>query len=201
MHNTIDNGEILLIRGHSVRVEITPDYDQELPWENCDGMGIVREVRNQKDDKRAGERPFGERFQFDFQATIKEATRDAWGLDKAGLEALAAQLGRPPTKKQIVAQSVENAFEYLQSWANEEWQYHGYTVTLMNSDDDGEVSESDNSDSCWGFEFWFYDDSKNSYFFDQIRAAAASLVLQAETETSEVKYWESRGIETVAARH
>ena len=194
-HNRICHGTVLDIRGYEVKVEITPDYDADLPWESCDGMGVIREVRRSGDDKLPGERRFGDYF-FDVCATTKEATRDGWGLGPESMVELTLKLGRAPTKKEITAAAVESQFQYLKAWADDEWQYYGYTVTLMQRDDADELVETDKSDSCGGYECWQYDDAKNAYLYDEIRSAAEQLVKDAEMEQVEVQYWNERDVVT-----
>ena len=190
---SIDDGETLHIRGYDVRVRIEYDADGGLPWKNCDGMGVIRETRDQR-NKHAGERPFGSCYMFDVRATTIEAKRDCWGVGAEAEAELAKKLGRTPTAAQITAEAVERQYQYLRDWANDMWQYHGYVVTLM----DG-TEESGHEDSCWGFEYWLFDDEKNAYFYDEIRGAAEALVREAEKEATERRYWESRDVCTEVA--
>lgn len=191
----ISDGDVLTIRGHKVKVRIEHDANGGLPWKNCDGMGHVRREPNRR-NKHAGEQPFGSCWMFDFHKTTEEAKRDGWGIGKDDEAALAQKLGRLPTQAEVVAESVRRQFEYLKAWAADEWQYHGYVVTLL----DSKGKKTEHVDSCWGFEYWLYDDSKNVYFFDEIHGAAECLVLAAEEEQAEVTYWHERDVVTAGAR-
>lgn len=191
---TISDGEVLVIRGYQVQVRIEYDADGEYPWENCVGMGHIRREHNRR-NKRAGEQPFGSCWMFDFRKTTEEAKRDGWGIGKDDEAVMAQKLGRPPTRAEVTSESVRRQFEYLKAWATDEWQYYGYVVTLL----DGKGKETEHFDSCWGFEYWLYDDEKNQYFFDEVYGAAEQLVEAAEAEQTEVRYWHERDVVTEAA--
>ncbi len=125
--------------GFDFIMELEPDNDSGPPWENGDGYGIVSEWRA-KDSKRPGERILCQdhgacRF-YGWQATMLKARKEGWGVEKP-----------PPglTKRAIVALAVEQDFERMRRWCNDEWWYVGVVVMLNEYD-----SEAQNS--CWGIE-------------------------------------------------
>lgn len=70
-------------KGFTFRVILERDDDHPLPWEWGDGHGIVSDWRP-IESKRPGERILSRdreyaRF-YDWQATMKIATRDQWGI-------------------------------------------------------------------------------------------------------------------------
>lgn len=191
-----NDGDIIELRGYKVKVEIRHDPDSREPWKECEGYGVLveRGRRYSQRDKRPYERPLGDNYWYDMKATRATAERDSWGWG-CDVVALATKLGREPTRKQIIAEAIERDYQFLLAWINDEWQWHGYIVTLL--DVDGEETEF--SDSCWGFEYWLYDDSKNQYFFEMIRGAAEELVEDAEKEARAIREWNERDVMTEAA--
>lgn len=138
--------------GFTATITIHNDQHHGAPWEENDGHGIVSGWERR--DKRAGERILhsdrhSKRF-YDMAATMRLAKRDGWGLGDESKAKLAAKLGKPVeflTHGEIVAQAVEDDFEYLRSWCADEWQWQGYTTEIESPD--GEITDGD---SCWGFE-------------------------------------------------
>lgn len=133
------DGEIFEHGGRKFKFEEDYDQDMRAPWEEYDGIGIVSEWTNR--DKYPGERVLStERYgyskrYYDFQATMKKAKQEGWGLSPEDKEKLAKRLGRTPTKGDIVAEAVEKDFEYCRSWANNEW--HWVFVGVAQVDEDG----------------------------------------------------------------
>ena len=101
--------------GTAYRIEYHFDSDADLPWEGCDGHGIVSEWTLR--DKRPGERVLcsdrqSKRY-YDVQATSEKAKREGWGI--------APELDKGLTQKQITALAVENDFQYLRGFCNDQW--------------------------------------------------------------------------------
>lgn len=147
------HGDTFEHNGRTFRFEFERDNDHEPPWEDGDGHGIVSDWRP-KDDKRAGEKVlsredrWGGRCRFyDVQATQAKALKEGWGIGPEEEQALAQQLGRVPTKRQIVAAAVEREFQWIRRWCNDEWFYGGVVVTLLDED---MFHEDDKS--VWGIE-------------------------------------------------
>lgn len=102
---------------------ITFDYDIfcETPWEYSDCHGPVRKSNNAhneyRSDKRPEERPLNSadrneyQFYYDWQKAMKIAIKD-WGC---------------PTKTKAL-EAVQDDFEYLRGWVNNEWYYVVITV-------------------------------------------------------------------------
>lgn len=207
---SISHGDILEIRGHRVRVRIDYDYHNTgWPWDECDGMIQPEEKRYtwDRDDKMPSERILlkreGQYWVYDHSVAMKQARAEGWGLDPEKLTALTVRLGRVPTKGQIAEASLSEHVKYVRDWLDGDYYRVFFCLTLLDSD--GE--ETDASDSCGGFELHQYDDSKNEYFYDEIRAAAEGLVADVEQqeaeqqaadmkEAAERRYWHERDVMT-----
>lgn len=139
---------------HTIRVHVHNDDDMGPPWEEHDGHGIVSDwKRHCLVDKAPGEMILCEdrgsvRF-YDFQATMKKAKSEGWGLGEKETARLAARLGRQPTKGEILHASVMHDYEFLKGWCNDEWRWVGYVTEILGPD--GSKLETEH-DSCWGFE-------------------------------------------------
>lgn len=138
------------IEKHGMTAVIEIHYDEHMgaPWEEHDGHGVVSDWTTR--DKRPGELVLhsyrhSNRY-YDFEATTAIAKQDGWGLSEEHIAQLEKKLGRKPTKKQIIAESVRRDYEHLRAWCNDEWHWTGYTVEITR---DG--SELD-ADSCWGYD-------------------------------------------------
>lgn len=195
--NTPFHTEIIGHRGVTVRIEYFYDSDAGCPWENSDGHGVIRSAYSYygKPEKKPGEVLIqGERGSYhiyDWQESTRIAKRDGWGVSNppAGL-----------TKRQTIQLAVKADFDFLRGWLNDDWHYVGVVCTVLDSD--GE--DTNESDSCWGFE------SLNEYHETAGREMAESL---AETvhqsklenwryalrEARQRKYWACRDVCTVGA--
>lgn len=188
-HSDIHEGRIDLPGGYTAHITIKQDVrGMKEPWKEHEGHGVVSEYVDR--DKRAGERVVstckGRAMFYDFAATMLIARRDGWGLCDDEKAKLAARLGRKPTKREIIAEAVERDFLYCKGWANDEWTWMGYIVTV----EDPKGREIGN-DSCWGF------DGDTEYFRGEIAGAINHLMERACKEVAERSYWESRDMVTV----
>lgn len=126
--------EDFALSGFRFRLDVSPDYGIDPPWEHEDGHGPVRRVR-EKSDKRPGERVLlADRYGFllyDWQEAMAAARRDGWGLTSEGRAKLAARLGREPTAGEVCEESVARDFEYLRRWCNDDWWWICLRVTLL----------------------------------------------------------------------
>ena len=131
--------------GRMYSVKIVDDYYADAPWVDCDGHGPVRQSKYRhsegQSDKRPGERPMNSagrneyQFYYDWQTACKLADKDGWN----------AQPFDAPGR---VLRAVQANFDYLSGYVNQEWQYVGVIVTLL--DDDGD--ETSESESLWSIE-------------------------------------------------
>lgn len=145
----------------TVKVELIRDEHMGNPWEEHDGHGPVRESNSR--DKRPGERPLMEsvregHWYYDWQEAIQIAKRE-W-------------IGEGPyadgmTKGQAAEKAVQFDFDMLRGWLNDEWEWVGVAVILLDEDD----NEIDH-DSLWGI-----DSSSPEYINDTAREMAAELIV------------------------
>jgi len=170
-------------KGHTITLEWEHDQDTESPWEHEDGHGPVTDWVTR--DKRAGERVLvsdrRSRRYYDFAEAVKIAKRDGWGLHAKHITELAAKLGRKPTKKEIIAESVERDFEYLRRWCNDDWYWCGYIVKIQGTN---------YHESLWGID----SDSQSDFESEAIGYAKRWL----DSELSENQDAACRDIETVS---
>lgn len=135
--------------GYKIQITIHHDEHMGPPWEEHDGHGIVSGWERR--DKQPGERVLhsdrnSARF-YDFAGSLVIAKGDGWGLGDEDKAKLAAKLGRKPTAKEILVQAVEQDFDYLRRWCNDDWQWLGYTTEIETPD-----GKTIDGDSCWGFD-------------------------------------------------
>jgi hypothetical protein len=148
-------GEFFTHHGREFKWEIVDDDNNDPPWERSDGHGVVSEWTTRA--KRAGERVlitdyssyrhyyYSSYRYYDVVESTKRAKRkrDGWGLGDEAKAKLAKELCREPTKGEIIARAVENDYEFLRGWCNDEWRYVGVVVMDLESGDE---------DSLWGIE-------------------------------------------------
>jgi len=159
--------------GYNIRIEIRDDSDMGPPWEEHDGHGIVSGWTSR--DKRPGERVLcSDRLKryYDFAATLLVAKRDGWGLSVNDIEKLGVRLGRTPTAREVLAESVERDFAYLKGWCDDSWHWVGY-VTTITAPDGAELPQ----DSCWG-----YDDE--AYAISEAESQAVWTVAEHQKQTA-----------------
>jgi hypothetical protein len=125
--------------GKTYRIEWFFDADHGAPWQECDGHGFVTEFERRS--KRPGELILcdsrGSKRFYDFQASIERAKAEGWNTAPYDW----------PTKGAQAHAAVMADYEYLRRWCNDQWHYCGIVVTLMDDDE-----ETDISDSLWGIE-------------------------------------------------
>ncbi|MBN3762368.1 hypothetical protein [Burkholderia sp. Ac-20365] len=198
--------------GFTFRVKIVADTDMGAPWKEHDGHGEVSEWTGR--DKRPGEIVLctdrRSRRYYDWQVSMKIARRDGWGLcdeDKTALiKSLAAPgivgrgthqgIGRPGrdpakplTQGEITAEAVRRDFAYLRGWCNDDWQWVGVVVELL--DEDGEVID-DVNDSLWGIE-----SGADDYLRETAQGMAEGLATGLHEKARERMYWNARDMVTV----
>ena len=201
----------LEIDGLYFKIDIEPDEGSGRPWEECDGHGPVREIQN-REDKRAGERilQLGNRgcysWAYDWQGAMEQAKQDGWGLsDKPDdWDTL--------TKPQQCELAVQQDFDFLKAWCEDDWVWSRIHVIRMAYADYDEailsllkgqtpdLVETDDDDYLGSVEFWQnYDvlDKKNAYAMETAREMAGSLAQAFRKEQTEAQYWAERGAVTV----
>jgi len=145
----------------ALRFSVALHYDQsaDAPWESECGHGQVRHISRCRDTGRMRKDP-GERLlsfdgrdglAYNYQGAIETAKRDGWGLAPDALAALAAKLGRDPTRGEIIAAAVESDFQRLAAYCADQWHYCGVVVTLQDIDGN-DIETADARDSIWSVE-------------------------------------------------
>ena len=124
----------LKAHGERFTVHIESDGSSGAPWEGIGLRGFVRSVRDRR-EKRPGERPLGGDYLYDWQAAMERALREEWGVAGGSLPG--------ETARAYAARAVQDDFNHLRAWLNDEWHYVGVVVT----DRHGEEA------SLWGVEY------------------------------------------------
>jgi hypothetical protein len=164
--------DTIQLNGRTYRIDVEPDQDMRAPWEEHDGHGIVSDWVTR--DKHAGEwllhsDRHSKRF-YDFEATMKLAKADCWGLGDERLAALTAKLGRAPTKGEITAEAVRHDYEYLRGWCNDEWHWVGVCVT--------DITDDIHAETSYAYALWGIGSEDDEY----IKETAQDLAEQAYRE-------------------
>ena len=144
------DGDTFTHNGREYRFSTSWDDAMSEPWKEHDGHGVVSDWTTR--DKLPGERVLNtdrsSKRYYDIAETIRLAKRDGWGLGPDDESKLAQAFGRAPTKGEIIAQAVENDFDYLRRWCNDQW---NWIVIKVEHEESGEVEylggiESDDYD-------------------------------------------------------
>lgn len=134
------------IKHAGLTFRVTTEYDEghPSPWKDECGHGPVEERRTDYTgyvQKAPGEvvlkRDRWGGYVYDRAEALRIAARDGWGLSDEHMAKLAARLGRAPTKREILAESVERDIAYLRGWLNDDWHYCVVCVELLDVDGEG----------------------------------------------------------------
>jgi hypothetical protein len=126
--------------GFRFSVVFEDDHDQTPPWDDEDGHGPIRKSIYRHSDqvnKRPGERPMNRpnrhehQFYYDWQAAMKLARTD-WGF----------------TTRKDAAKAVQQDFDRMCRWLNQDWGYIGIVVQMIDEDDNQLTGEA----SVWHVE-------------------------------------------------
>jgi len=128
MQTTIYDGDTINHNGRDYKITFEPDYNTGAPWEEYDGIGIIRERRARYNgdgyEKSPGERILhdnnGYVWTYDWQATVQKAKREGWGCD---VEQLTKRLGRTPTRGEVIQKAVERDFKFCRGYLRGDWYY------------------------------------------------------------------------------
>lgn len=159
--------ERVLPNGWKIKFETQYDTDHEPPWEDCDGMGEIKESRGYYTPGEYGEyddwilySDRGFHLYYDWRATLPIAIKEGWDAPPYGTG----------TKQEQAMRAMRKTFEFLHGWCNDSWWYVGLIVTLY--DENGEEL---GEDSCWGFE----SEGSDAYITEQMRSWAAHMIVAA----------------------
>jgi hypothetical protein len=179
------------------RINIEDDTDHGAPWEENDGHGVVSDWARR--DKRPSELILntdrGSKRFYDVAESTKIAKRDGWGLADEARVALEKKLGCAPTQGQIIAQAVQHDFEFLYGWCNDQWNYVGVIVTIIDGED---APPRDYEHAVWGIQ-----SNDNTYIAETANELVDDILherriaqAKADAEAIEVAYWNSRDVVT-----
>ena len=119
---------ITTARGNTFNIHLEPDESMGMPWEECDGHGIISERTTR--DKRPGELVLhtegNSYLYYDFAATMKLASADGWD----------AEPYMTGTKGEQAYRAVMRDYEVCRQWCNGERWYAVMRVTLLDADGD-----------------------------------------------------------------
>jgi len=128
----LTDGDTFEHRGYSFRVRFQHDDDMREPWKEHDGHGIVSEWTSR--DKAPYERILvSDRSScryYDVQASTKLARKDGWGCSHSTHDGKTFTSGHN-TKRAAIACAVNEDFENLRAWCNDEWEWTIVSVTLL----------------------------------------------------------------------
>lgn len=178
------DGDTFEREGHTFRVTHPYDDSGDAPWDRSDCHGPVSEWTSRA--KRPGERVLcsdrsSHRF-YDWQEACKLA-RTKWGCTTD------------------IANVVQQDFDYLRRWCDDQWQYIGVVVEMI--DGNGAVL---GTESLWGIESDAYDCLRDTAhgLADQLLHAHGRTRNQrrqawraALREARERRYWAQRDLITI----
>lgn len=195
--------EIEIVEHQGLKFQIKYHYDHDMgrPWDNSDGHGPVREcnARHQTSydtEKRPGEIPLNDpdrghyQFYYDWEAAMKSARADGWGLGAEELAKLTHKLGHIPSKGEICVEALKADIKFLRGWLNDDWHYVSVDVTHVEVDEDGDVISEGESDAVCGFE------SLNNYHKTAGREMMVELAARVLKEKAEKEFWAERDVVT-----
>lgn len=210
LHKLYD-GDTFEHAGRTFRVRYEPDTDAALPWDECDGHGVIRKAHaphyDGRTDKRPGERPMNQpgrnewQFYYDWAATTRKARAEGWGLGDGDWWKLAAQVNGEPTAGQVIAESVRRDFEFCSYCISDDMPYVGVIVELLGPEDEEGECETVSGTSIWGVET--FRDYHMTYAFElaaEVEYERATVWRAALKEARERRYWATRDVMTEGAR-
>lgn len=109
------------------------DDDGSPPWSRADGHGVVTEwIRPDQAPEGARElcREHGTARYYDWRASLEIARRDKWGLSDQDRRRLEVKYGRELTAEEVTRAAVEQDYQFLRGWCQDDWEYVGVAVTV-----------------------------------------------------------------------
>ena len=193
--------------GWTIEVQRWADQDSGPPWrDDCGSVGVIAERRSTSEGgprKRPGETIIHQDGSWchivDFQAEVKRARQDGWGLSDAHMLDLKRRVSNKQilktmtmtermaltheqrvemvhavklTKRQITARSVELNIKYIKDWLNNRWHYCGLVVKVVAAPP-GIEFDPDETNSCYGF-----DDNDDDYLAAEALSMGDYLISQ-----------------------
>lgn len=181
------DGDTFERRGYTFRVNFERDDAMGKPWEEHDGHGVVREVKlhGERVSKGPGERVlWSDRwtaYLYDVQASMKLARKDGWGCKHSTIVDGKFISGHQH-KREALACAVEQDFNYLRGWCNDEWEWTVATVTLCDEDGNAEGGP-DTRASLGGIDG---DHDGGTYLTEVAKELADDILAHVEVENPDV---------------
>lgn len=172
-HDRLYDGDTFEHRGYTFRVRYPRDEDMGEPWKEHDGHGIVSEWTRR--EKRPGERILiedrGSRRYYAVAASTRIARRDGWGCGEPSHTHL--------TRGDEIVCAVEQDYQHLRAWCQDEWHWIGVVVTLQDY-------EPEERESVWGIE-----SSEEQYLTETAYELADEILSRVEVDEPNVQLSEN----------
>jgi hypothetical protein len=167
--------------GKQFRAFIESNHDAGTPWhrEDCHVDVSEWERRNKRPSEVIINEDRGSRRFVCIREAIAKATREGWGLHGAPLAALEEKLGRKPTKREVIAESVRLDVERMQEWCAGQWEYIGVCVCLLDSE--GSPIGDKYAAACWGIE-----SDSDDYIREVARDMARDAMAEAQSTAARI---------------
>jgi hypothetical protein len=156
--------------GFTIVATLHADDDQDPPWEREDGHGPVYTTKHPKAGWRRLTYEADPTYYYDYEGALALAMRDHWGPrggDRPGL-----------SREDNAKLAVEEDYEALRAWCEDEWRYYGVAVTVSKA---GVQLTGEYDHAVWGIE-GNYPGGDNSYF-PEVANQLAEEALDAAKET------------------
>ena len=128
-------------KGRKFAIISEPDNDHGAPWDEYDGIGEIRTIRERGAKKPSEVIIHTSRFEhwvYDVKASIEKARRESWGLSDNALAALRAKIkptkhrvSMEPTPREIIRESVARDMAYCRGYLNGDWGFVILGATLL----------------------------------------------------------------------
>ena len=167
--------------GKQFRAFIERDDDSGTPWDREDGHVDASEWerRNKRPSEVIINDDRGSRRFACMRDAMAKATHEGWGLSDEHMQTLSEKLKRKPTKREVTAEAVRLDIERMRAWCNNEWEYVGVCVCLLDSD--GEAIGNKYAAACWGIE-----SDSDDYLREIARDMAADALCEAQATMARI---------------
>lgn len=120
----INTGSIHIENNLYATLKTEADDDSTPPWKREDGHGDIYEVRPDYVCEQGGpDAPLGTHHIYDMQESYKIALNEKWGVPNDKL-----------TPQEQAREAVQEDYDRMQAWVNDEWRYVNLVVSITDSD-------------------------------------------------------------------